>query len=151
MCFGLEDKCQLPASPDGRHQGDPTANSFSPAVGMDRSGPTAVLKSASKVDLTKASHGSVLDIALHGSVLRGEEDLGKLEDLVRAFCQLGCTATLQPNVIDRETLRRAQADPTSPEFRTLIVRVWGFSAVFVDLPLALQNHVMARTEHGSLN
>ena len=45
-------------------EGDPCANSFSPAVGMDRSGPTAVLKSVSKVDLTKASHGSVLDMAL---------------------------------------------------------------------------------------
>ncbi|MDF1516129.1 MAG: pyruvate formate lyase family protein, partial [Anaerolineae bacterium] len=55
MCFGIHHKSQLPASADGRRQGDPCANSFSPAVGMDRSGPTAVLKSVSKVDLTKAS------------------------------------------------------------------------------------------------
>jgi len=151
MCFQFEYKSVLPASPDGRRQGDPTANSYSPAVGMDRCGPTAVLKSVSKTDLVKAGFGSVLDIALHGSVMRSDEDLGKLEDLVRAYRELGCTATLQLNVIDRETLLRAQENPDSPEFRTLIVRVWGFSAVFVDLPLVLQNHVLARTEHGDLN
>jgi formate C-acetyltransferase len=115
---------------------------------MDRSGPTAVLKSAAKVDLTKASHGSVLDIALHASVLRDQEGVAKVADFVDAFLNLGCTATLQVNVIDRDTLLRAREAPDSPEFRTLIVRVWGFSAVFVELPTALQDHVLARTEHG---
>jgi pyruvate-formate lyase len=148
MCFGIQAKSQLPASPDGRRQGDPCANSFSPAVGMDRSGPTAVLKSVSKVDLTKASHGSVLDIALHASVFRGQEGMAKVAAFVDAFLKLGCTATLQVNVIDRDTLLKAREDPNSPEFRTLIVRVWGFSAVFVELPVALQDHVLARTEHG---
>ena len=147
MCFGIHRKRDLPASPDGRRQGDLTANSFSPAVGMDHSGPTAVLKSVAKVDLTRASHGSVLDMALHSSVFRGEEGAAKLASLVETFLALPCTATLQINVIDRETLLRARADPTNPEFRTLIVRVWGFSAVFVDLPAELQDHVLARTEH----
>jgi formate C-acetyltransferase len=150
MCFGLQQKKDLPASPDGRRKGDPTANSFSPAIGMDRSGPTAVLKSVSKVDLSRASHGSVLDVALHASVMRGEQDMAKLAALVRAFLGLPCTTTLQLNVIDRETLLRARANPTAEEFKTLIVRVWGFSAVFVDLPAALQDHVLARTEHGTL-
>jgi formate C-acetyltransferase len=58
-------------------------------------------------------------------------------------------ATLQINIIDRDTLLRAKANPDSPEFRTLIVRVWGFSAVFVELPEGLQEHVIARTEHGA--
>jgi pyruvate-formate lyase len=115
---------------------------------MDRSGPTAVLKSAAKVDLTKASHGSVLDIALHSSVFRGEGSLDKLAALIEGFRQLGCTTTLQPNVLDRETLLRARANPHDPQYRTLIVRVWGFSAVFVDLPEDLQEHVLSRTEHG---
>jgi pyruvate-formate lyase len=147
MCFGIHQKSQLPASPDGRRQGDPCANSFSPAVGMDRLGPTAVLRSAAKVDLTKASHGSVLDIALHSSATRGEDGLEKLVALVDTFLGLPCTATLQLNAIDRETLLRARERPDAPEFRTLIVRVWGFSAVFVELPLPLQDHVLARTEH----
>ena len=149
MCFGLESKRQLPATPDGRRQGDPTANSFSPSVGMDRSGPTAVLQSVAKVDLTKASHGSVLDIALHNSLFGGDEGIDKLVALIDTYLTIGGTATLQLNVIDRDTLLRARCQPDAPEFRTLIVRVWGFSAVFVDLPMALQDHVLARTEHGA--
>jgi pyruvate-formate lyase len=147
MCFGIHQKSQLPASPDGRRQGDPCATSFSPAVGRDRSGPTAVLKSVAKVDLTRASHGSVLDMALHASVVRGDEGLAKFATLLRTFLDMPCAATLQVNIIDRDTLLRAREHPDSPEFRTLIVRVWGFSAVFVDLPRALQDHVLSRTEH----
>lgn len=147
MSFDLQGKRNLPASPDGRRQGDPTANSFSPCPGRDRSGPTAVLKSAAKTDLSKASHGSVLDIALHSSVVRGEADLAKLVSLVDTFLRMPATATLQMNVIDRDTLLRARADPQAPEYRTLLVRVWGFSAVFVELPPALQDHVLQRTEH----
>jgi pyruvate-formate lyase len=148
MCFAIHRKRELPASPDGRRQGDPCATSFSPAVGMDRSGPTAALNSVAKVDLTKASHGSVLDLALHSSVIGGPDAIDKFVALVDAFLAMGCTATLQINVIDRETLLRAQKQPDLPEFRTLIVRVWGFSAVFVDLPRALQDHVLSRTQHG---
>jgi pyruvate-formate lyase len=148
MCFGLEAKRNLPASPDGRRKGDFTASSFSPAVGMDRSGPTAVLASAATVDLTKASHGSVLDLALHNSLFADPENLDKLAALIRTFLALPCTATLQPNVLDRETLLKARANPRDPQYRTLVVRVWGFSAVFVDLVPDLQEHVLARTEHG---
>jgi formate C-acetyltransferase len=148
MCFGIQHKRELPASPDGRRQGDPCANSFSPSVGMDKSGPTAVFKSVAKVDLTKASHGSVLDIAFHSSAIRGEEGMAKFAALVNSFLDMPCAATLQVNVIDRDTLLRARQRPDAPEFRTLIVRVWGFSAVFVELPDALQDHVLARTEHG---
>ena len=114
---------------------------------MDKSGPTATFNSAAKVDLTKASHGSVLDIALHSSVFSGEEGVEKLVALVDCFLKMPCTATLQLNVIDRDTLLKARANPDAPEYRTLIVRVWGFSAVFVDLPSALQDHVLGRTEH----
>jgi formate C-acetyltransferase len=147
MCFGLYRKNNLPASPDGRRQGDPCANSFSPAVGMDRSGPTAVLNSVAKVDLTKASHGSVLDIALHSGLLGKEEGFEEFVALVDSSLKLPCTTTLQINVIDRDQLLRARDHPDLPEFRTLIVRVWGFSAVFVELPEVLQDHVLSRTEH----
>jgi formate C-acetyltransferase len=60
------------------------------------------------------------------------------------------TITLQVNIIDRDTLLKARKNPDNPEFRTLIVRVWGFSAVFVDLPAGLQDHVLDRTQHGAL-
>ena len=78
----------------------------------------------------------------------GEDALDKLSALVRAFLQMGCTSTLQLNILDRETLLRARENPDAPEYRTLIVRVWGFSAVFVELPKGLQEHVLARTAHG---
>jgi formate C-acetyltransferase len=74
----------------------------------------------------------------------------KFVALLTAYLNMNSAATLQINVIDRDTLLRARANPDLPEFRTLIVRVWGFSAVFVDLPEGLQDHVLARTEHGSL-
>ncbi len=150
MSFGIHRKSDTPASPDGRSRGELTANSFSPAVGMDRSGPTAALRSVAKVDLTRASHGSVFDIALHSAIVQGEDAFEKFVALLTAHLKMNSVATLQINVIDRETLLRARENPDSPEFRTLIVRVWGFSAVFVELPEQLQDHVIARTEHGSL-
>jgi formate C-acetyltransferase len=147
MSFGIHGKSALPASPDGRKAGDLTANSFSPAVGMDRNGPTAVLNSIHKIDLTKASHGSVLDLALHTTAIRGEDGFSTLTAFVGSFLKMPCTATLQLNVIDRDTLLKARSDPKSPQYKTLIVRVWGFSAVFVELDPALQEHVLLRTEH----
>jgi len=147
MLFGIEHKKNLPASPDGRRQGERVANSLSPSVGLDRNGPTAVIKSASKIDLTKASYGSVLDIALHNSVVQTEEGFDKFVSLVNCFLKIPSTATLQVNLIDRDTLIKARENPDAPQYRTLIVRVWGFSALFVELPEALQEHVLSRTEH----
>ena len=78
---------------------------------MDKRGPTAVLNSVAKVDLTKASHGSVLDMALHSSVLGGRDALDKLSALVESFLTMGGSATLQLNIIDRETLLEARQNP----------------------------------------
>ena len=147
MSFGLQSRRNLPASADGRRQGDPTANSFSPAPGRDSKGPTAVLNSVGSVDATQASFGATLDLALHTSCFVGSDGLDKLAALVETFLTKPCCTTLQVNVIDRETLLQAQATPTDPAHRTLIVRVWGFSAVFVELCPALQDHVLQRTEH----
>lgn len=147
MSFGLQARRQLPASADGRRQGDVTANSYSPVPGRDRHGPTAVLNSAGKLDSTKAAFGSTLDLALHTSAFASPEGLEKLVGLVDTFLALPCTTTLQLNVVDRETLLAAQADPANAAYRTLIVRVWGFSAVFGELPPELQDHVIQRTEH----
>jgi pyruvate-formate lyase len=148
MLFIIQCKNLIPASPDGRRQGDPVATSLSPAVGMDRRGPTAALKSASKIDLTHASYGSVLDLALNAAIVRDDEGFDRFVSLVECFRTLPATTTLQVNVIDRDTLLKAREDPDSPLYRTLIVRVWGFSAVFVELSPVLQDHVLSRTEHG---
>ncbi len=147
MLFYVQEKNGLPASPDGRRQGEPVASSFSPSLGMDRKGPTAILRSTSKIDLTKASFGSVLDIALHSSIVHDEERFDKFVSLIDCFFKLPSTATLQVNFVDRDTLQKARENPNAAQYRTLIVRVWGFSAVFVELSPALQEHVLARTEH----
>jgi len=147
MLFIIQYKNLIPATPDGRRQGDPVATSLSPALGMDRNGPTAALKSASKIDLTRASYGSVLDLAMNRSLVQDEERFDKFVSLVNSFLTLPSTATLQVNMIDRDTLLKARENPGAPQYRTLIVRVWGFSAVFVEHSPALQDHVLSRTEH----
>jgi formate C-acetyltransferase len=147
MLFILQCKNLLPASPDGRRQGEPIATALSPAIGMDRSGPTAVLKSASKIDLTRASFGSTLDLAMNTSIVQDEGGFERFVSLVDSFLTLPSTVTLQVNMIDRDTLLKARADPDAPQYRNLIVRVWGFSAAFVELSPELQDHVLARTEH----
>jgi formate C-acetyltransferase len=147
MLFILQYKNLLPASPDGRRKGEPIATSLSPAVGMDRTGPTAVLQSASKIDLTQASFGSALDLAINTSIVQDEGGFEKFVSLVDGFLTLPSTATLQVNVIDRETLLKARQNPDAPQYRSLIVRVWGFSAAFVELSPELQDHVLSRTEH----
>ena len=147
MAFGIHGQRGTPATPDGRRQGDNVANSLSPAPGRDRNSPTAVLKSVSKMDLRRAGHGSVLDIAFHPTALRGEEGFQKFVAFVRTFLDMPCTTTLQVNMVDRDQLLAARDNPEDPQFRTLLVRVWGWSAVFVELDPALQEHVIERTEH----
>ena len=147
MSFAVHNRRFLPATPDGRKQEENVASSFSPGLGRDKLGPTAVLKSVSKVDLSKAGHGSVLDIAFHPSALRGEEGLQKFMAFVKTFLTLPATTTLQVNMVDRETLIAARENPTDPKYRTLLVRVWGFSTVFVTLDPAMQEHVIERTKH----
>jgi pyruvate-formate lyase len=147
MLFILQYKNLLPASPDGRRKGEPVATGLSPALGMDRCGPTAVLQSASKLDLTRASYGSVLDLAMNASIVRDVRGFDAFTSLIEFFLRRPSTAALQVNMIDRETLLKARENPDSPLYRTLIVRVWGFSAVFVELCPELQDHVLSRTEH----
>lgn len=147
MTFGIHGRRFLPATPDGRRQGDNVASSFSPGLGRDNNSPTAVLKSVSKVDLSKAGHGSVLDIAFHPSALEGTQGFQKFVAFIETFLKMPCTTTLQVNMVDKETLIRARENPTDPQYRTLLVRVWGFSAAFVSLDPALQQHVIERTEH----
>jgi formate C-acetyltransferase len=147
MLFIIQYKSVIPATPDGRRKGDPVATGLSPAIGVDKRGPTSALRSASKIDLTKAAYGSVLDLALNNGIVRDEEGFEKFVSLVDSFLKTPSTATLQVNVIDRETLLQARDNPDDPRYRTLIVRVWGFSAVFVDLFPSLQDHVLSRTEH----
>jgi formate C-acetyltransferase len=132
------------ATPDGRHAGEACAVHLSPAVGTDRSGATAALKSFARACRSRPPLGAIMDLKFHPSAVAGREGHEKLVGFIRAFLDLGCVAE-QTNVLDVETLRDAQLHPEN--YRDLMVRVWGFSAYFTDLSPEFQEHVIRRTEH----
>jgi formate C-acetyltransferase len=134
------------ATPDGRLAGEPLSEGISPVQGRDKRGPTAVLKSASKMDHVKTG-GTLLNQKFSPEVLEGEEGLRALMNLIRGYFKLG-GHHIQFNVISAQTLRDAQEHPD--KYRDLIVRVAGYSDYFCDLSQALQDEIIARTEHKSI-
>ena len=131
------------ASPDGRRAGWPLSEGISPVQGADRKGPTAVIKSASKMDHSRTG-GTLLNQKFTPQLLKDEDGLDKLVKLVRTYFRLD-GHHIQFNVVDAETLRKAQANPE--EHRDLIVRVAGYSDYFCDLSEALQEEIITRTGH----
>jgi len=135
----------MAASAEGRLKGRPLSEGISPVQGADRHGPTAVLKSAAKMDHLRTG-GTLLNQKFTPSLLSGDEGLDKLVQLVRSYFKLD-GHHIQFNVVDAETLRKAQQHPE--QYRDLIVRVAGYSDYFCDLSEALQEEIIARTEHQS--
>ncbi|MCP4657689.1 MAG: formate C-acetyltransferase/glycerol dehydratase family glycyl radical enzyme, partial [bacterium] len=131
------------ATADGRQAGQPLSEGISPVQGADRLGPTAVLKSAAKMDHVRTG-GTLLNQKFTPQLLEGEEGIGNLASLVRTYFKLD-GHHIQFNVISAETLRDAQAHPD--QYRDLIVRVAGYSDYFCDLSRALQDEIIGRTEH----
>ncbi|MBR6951874.1 MAG: hypothetical protein IKH56_09120 [Oscillospiraceae bacterium] len=131
------------ATPDGRRSGDILADaSLSPDHGMDVSGPTAVFRSAMKVD-QDPYQGTLMNMKLSPDVLRTDADLMKLGAMIRAYLTHG-GKHVQFNVVDRAEMEDAMAHPEDhPE---LIVRVAGYSAYFVRLPASIQREVIDRSE-----
>jgi formate C-acetyltransferase len=113
--------------------------------GADRHGPTAVLRSAAKMDHARTG-GTLLNQKFSPQLLQSEQDLDNLVRLVRAYFRLD-GHHIQFNVVDAETLRAAKENPQ--DYRDLIVRVAGYSDYFCDLSEALQDEIIARTEHES--
>jgi len=132
------------ASPDGRRAGDPVSTHLSPVAGTDKAGPTLAVNSALKVYALRPPEGTALDLRFHPTALMGD-GVEKLEDFIKAFMRRGGTV-VQFNVVDSETLRDAQANPE--QYRSLLVRVWGFSAYFTTLTKEYQDEIIARTMHG---
>jgi pyruvate formate-lyase/glycerol dehydratase family glycyl radical enzyme len=133
------------ATPDGRRAGTPLSEGISPVQGADRHGPTAVIKSAAKMDHARTG-GTLLNQKLTPQLLQDEADLDNLVHLIRTYFKLD-GHHIQFNVVDAETLRAAQQHPE--QYRNLIVRVAGYSDYFCDLGRALQDEIIARTEHRS--
>jgi formate C-acetyltransferase len=134
------------ATPDGRRAGLPLSEGISPVQGADRRGPTAVIKSAAKMDHIKTG-GALLNMKLTPSLLAGEDGIESLARLIRTYFALD-GHHLQFNVVRADTLRKAQAQPEL--HRDLIVRVAGYSDYFCDLAPDLQNEIISRTEHQRL-
>jgi formate C-acetyltransferase len=131
------------ATADGRRAGLPLSEGISPVQGADRRGPTAVVRSAAKMDHVRTG-GTLLNMKFSPSLLEGEAGIGHLAHLVRGYFRMD-GHHVQFNVVRASTLREAQARPG--EHRDLIVRVAGYSDYFCDLSSALQDEIIARTEH----
>jgi formate C-acetyltransferase len=131
-------------TPDGRLSGTPLAGGISPAPGSDRNGPTAGAKSVAKMDLTRFGKGTIFNQTFSPMLFESRKGTRKFIDHIRTYFDLG-GMHIQFNVIERETLLDAQANPEM--YRGLVVRVAGYSALFVNLSKEVQNQIIARTEH----
>jgi len=133
------------ATADGRKAHTPLSEGISPVQGADRHGPTAVIKSAAKMDHTRTG-GTLLNQKFTPQLLKDDDGLDKLAQLIRTYFKLD-GHHIQFNVVDADTLRAAQQNPE--QYRDLIVRVAGYSDYFCDLTPALQEEIITRTEHQS--
>ena len=134
---------QTGATPDGRLAFTPIADGVSPAAGRDIKGPTAAANSVSRLDHYIASNGTLFNMKFHPSALEGRSGLESFVALVRGyFDQKG--SHMQFNVVSRETLRDAQKHPE--KYKSLVVRVAGYSALFTTLSKGLQEDIINRTE-----
>ena len=134
---------QTGATPDGRLAYTPIADGVSPAAGRDVKGPTAAANSVSRLDHYIASNGTLFNMKFHPSALEGRSGLESFVALVRGyFDQKG--SHMQFNVVSRETLRDAQKHPE--KYKSLVVRVAGYSALFTTLSKGLQEDIINRTE-----
>jgi formate C-acetyltransferase len=132
------------ATPDGRRAGEPLADSIGPAAGRDRHGPTAMIRSVTRLPLELAVGTPVLNMRFSKALLTSPEGRQAVRDLITTYFHLG-GMQVQLSVVDREVLEDAMAHPERHE--DLIVRVGGFSAYFNSLSPELQRTILERTEH----
>ena len=136
---------QTGATPDGRLAHTPVADGVSPSAGKDTHGPTAAANSVSRLDHFIASNGTLFNQKFHPSALSGRRGLENFVGLIRSyFDQKG--SHMQFNVVSRETLLDAQKHPE--QYKHLVVRVAGYSALFTTLSKSLQDDIIRRTEQG---
>ena len=133
----------LGATPDGRLAKKPVSEGISPVQGADRKGPTAVLKSAAKIDHLRTG-GTLLNQKFTPQILSDNSGIEKVLHLIRAYFKMD-GHHIQFNVVSADTLRKAQKEPEN--YRDLIVRVAGYSDYFVNLVPDLQEEIIRRTEH----
>ena len=132
---------EIGASPDGRRKGEPFGANLAVSLFAKVAGPVSVIGSMTKPHFENAINGGPLTLEFHHGVFATEEGMKKVAQLVKRFIVLG-GHQLQLNAVNREKLLDAQIHPE--RHRNLVVRIWGWSAYFVELDRAYQDHVLAR-------
>ena len=136
-----------PASPDGRHAGEPLSDCLGPVhtqcCSHDRSGPTAIANSVAKIDQSRIANGVILNWKFSPSAVSGETGRENLQNLIDVFFEKEGMQS-QFSIVGRETMLRAQEKPE--DYKDLLVRIAGYSAYFVELSTELQNDLIGRTE-----
>lgn len=132
------------ATPDGRKAGEPFPVTLTPSNGSEKHGPTAVIRSLTKIDPMVCQWNHAFNMQLQPQTVDGEPGLARYIALLRTYFDLG-GIQWQGNVLSPDELRAAKQDPE--DHRNLIVRVWGFCARFVDLSPDYQDEIIARTTH----
>lgn len=133
----------MPATPDGRRQGEAIPANYSPSLFSRCKGPVSIIKSFTKPDLKRVINGGPLTLELHDTVFRDNDSIAKVALLVKSFMDLG-GHQLQLNAVNRGNMLDAQKHPEN--YRNLIVRVWGWSGYFVELDKEYQDHIIERME-----
>jgi len=134
------------ASADGRRAGEPTSKNLCASLGADREGATAQILSVASLDGNDMPNGSVLDLSLHSSAVRGEDGLSALTATLETYMRLGGMA-IQYNVLDASVLRAAQRDPSL--YPNLQVRLCGWNVLFSTLSRAEQDEFILQAEAGA--
>ncbi len=135
---------EIGASPDGRRKGEPFAANYSASLFAKIDNPVNIVKSFTAPDLGKVINGGPLTLEFDGKIFENEENMTKVASLVKYFVARG-GHQLQLNAVSREALLDAQAHPE--KYERLIVRIWGWSAYFVELDKNFQDHVIRRQEY----
>ncbi len=132
------------ATPDGRHAGEPLNDNASPMMGRDINGPTATIRSVASLDSSKFYAGALFNLRFDPKGVEGEKGIHTIQGIIKEFFNEG-GQHIQINVVDDETLRKAQIDPEN--YRGLVVRVAGYMAYFTELDRSVQDALINRTAH----
>ena len=134
----------LGATADGRLAGEPFGTNFSPSLFAQIPGPITDIESFTANDLTRTMNGGPLTLEFASDIFRNNESIGKVAMLIKYFIERG-GHQLQLNAVNPDAMRAAQENPDA--YRQLVVRIWGWSAYFVELDREFQDHVLARQEY----
>lgn len=135
---------EIGASPDGRRKGEPFGTNFSASLFAKIKGPVSVIKSFTKPDFSEAINGGPLTLEFASSMFEDADCIKKVAALVKAYVDMG-GHQLQLNAVNTERMKDAQLHPEN--HRQLVVRIWGWSAYFVELDKEYQNHVISRQQY----